>query len=52
MVIEVKVVGSEAGMNGPHLDSGVARGGEGDFKRVHDSIEPPVWSRRSIAKFV
>ncbi len=24
----------------------------GDFKRVHDSIKPPVWSRRFVAKFV
>ncbi len=32
-----------------HPDSGVARGRE--FKRVHDSIKPPVWSRRLVAKF-
>ncbi len=31
--------------------SGVARGG-GNFKRVHDSIKPAVWSRRFVAKFV
>ncbi len=27
------------------------RGG-GNFKLVHDSIKPPVWSRRFVAKFV
>ncbi len=29
--------------------SGLARG---SVKRVHDSINPPVWSRRSVAKYV
>ncbi len=32
--------------------SGVAMGGRGDFKLVHDSIKTPVWSRRFVAKFV
>ncbi len=32
--------------------SGVARVGRGDFKLMHDSIKPPVWSRRFVAKVV
>ncbi len=25
---------------------------DGNFKRLHDSIKPPIWSRRFVAKFV
>ncbi len=28
-----------------------SQGGGVDFKLVHDSIKPPVWSRRFVAKF-
>ncbi len=35
-----------------HTGCGVAGRGGGGFKRVHDSIKPPVWSRRFVAKFV
>ncbi len=29
-----------------------SQGGERTFKLVHDSIKPPVWSGRFVAKFV
>ncbi len=38
-------------LDGCRLVSGVDRQGGGDFKLVHDSIKPPVWSRRFVVKF-
>ncbi len=32
--------------------SGALPEGGGDFKRVYDSIKPPVWSRRFVSKFL
>ncbi len=39
-------------IKGESTGSGIASGGGGDFKLVHDSIKSPVWSRRFVARFV